>query len=89
MLIAQQGKLYIKINKNYSYFLGQDFDLQPDPLGNTQIEDLSKIDLDHLKSLTLIELTALFDNNNILWSRRKAKKKFKGIFKYLILHLPF
>lgn len=59
-----------------------DFDIQPDPLGNTLIADLSPLDLDHLKSLTLIELTALFDNNNILWSRRKAKKKFKenGLF---------
>jgi hypothetical protein len=45
----------------------QDFDIQPDPLGNTHIGDLSPSDLDHLKSLTLIELTALFENNNILW----------------------
>lgn len=59
-----------------------DFDIQPDPLGNTQITDLSQVDLDHLRSLTLIELTALFDNNNILWSRRKTKKKLKdhGLF---------
>lgn len=59
-----------------------DFDIQPDPLGNTHIGDLSPSDLDHLKSLALIELTALFDNNNILWSRRKAKKKFQetGVF---------
>ncbi|OPL20238.1 hypothetical protein AM593_01684, partial [Mytilus galloprovincialis] len=47
-------------------------------MGNTHIRDLSQVDLDHLRSLTLIELTALFDNNNILWSRRKTKKKLKG-----------
>ncbi|CAG2242165.1 ARHGAP18_28_40 [Mytilus edulis] len=59
-----------------------DFDIQPDPMGNTHIRDLSQVDLDHLRSLTLIELTALFDNNNILWSRRKTKKKLKdhGLF---------
>lgn len=80
---------YQKLDYYLNFKLLQDFDIQPDPMGNTHIRDLSQVDLDHLRSLTLIELTALFDNNNILWSRRKTKKKLKGKSDRRLCSLPY
>ena len=44
----------------------------------TDIEDLSEADVRKVRALALIELTALFDINNITYSRRKHKKRLKG-----------
>ncbi|CAH1797242.1 unnamed protein product [Owenia fusiformis] len=56
--------------------------LVQEPLGRTSINDLSPQDQSSLKTLSLIELTALFDVHNITYSKRKAKRKFKegGLF---------
>ncbi|XP_064653197.1 rho GTPase-activating protein 18-like isoform X2 [Lineus longissimus] len=53
------------------------FILVKDKLGTTHIGDLSAEDLDRVRSLALIELTALFDSHSIMYSCRKPKKKFK------------
>lgn len=59
-------------------FLFQNFVLVKDVLGVTNIEDLSEADVRKVRALALIELTALFDTNNITYSRRKHKKRLKG-----------
>ncbi|KAH9491963.1 Rho GTPase-activating protein 18 [Bulinus truncatus] len=58
------------------------FDASPDPLGITLIGDLADCDIEKVKSLALIELTALFDAYNIEHKPVKRKKKVKdqGIF---------
>ncbi|KAK3088633.1 hypothetical protein FSP39_021540 [Pinctada imbricata] len=60
----------------------KNFKLVADKLGVTHVEDLSTTDIDHIRSLSLIELTSLFDSHNIIYYRRKGKKKTKdhGIF---------
>ncbi len=52
--------------------------LVKDTLGVTRIDDLGRIDVQKIRALALIELTALFDTNNITYTRRKAKKRLKG-----------
>ena len=49
-----------------------------DVLGVTSIDDLCEADVKKVRALALIELTALFDTNNITYSRRKPKKRLKG-----------
>ena len=45
----------------------------------TTINDLGKADVARVRSLALIELTALFDVYNITYSRKKVKRRlFKG-----------
>ena len=56
----------------------QNYVLVKDVLGVTDIEDLSEADVRKVCALALIELTALFDTNNITYSRRKHKKRLKG-----------
>ena len=56
----------------------QNFVLVKDVLGVTNIDDLCEADVRKVRSLALIELTALFDTNNITYSRRKPKKRLKG-----------
>ncbi len=53
--------------------------MNPDPLGVTNINDLLESDVRKISALALIELTALFDTNNIMYTRRKAKKRLKGM----------
>ncbi|XP_048589876.1 rho GTPase-activating protein 18 [Nematostella vectensis] len=69
------------------------FTLTKDELGLTHISDMSKEDMEKVRSLALIELTALFDQHGIALHRRKPiKKKVKecGIFEvplqYLVQH---
>jgi len=58
--------------------------LTKEELGLTHIGDLSEYDMEKTKRLALMELTALFDKNNVpMKTRRKPnvnKLKFKGIF---------
>ena len=59
----------------------QNFTLTRDDYGITRIEDLSAKDMEKVRSLALIELTALFDQNNLVFNRRKpTKRKTKGNF---------
>ncbi|XP_065063081.1 rho GTPase-activating protein 18-like [Rhopilema esculentum] len=60
------------------------FTLQPEKLGITGIPDLSESDMVKVRSLALIELTALFDTCGIPMKRRKQftklKQKEHGVF---------
>ena len=49
-----------------------------DGLGITDVDGLSKKDLDRVRSLALIDLTALFDLHGITYVRRKAKARGRG-----------
>ncbi|OWF47308.1 rho GTPase-activating protein 18-like [Mizuhopecten yessoensis] len=58
------------------------FTLVHDKLGVTQMSDLSASDMSQIRSLALLELTSMFDNHNITYRHRKAKKRVKdhGLF---------
>lgn len=58
------------------------FSIMPDRLGVTMVTDLSLEDMNQIKSLALIELTALLERHHIIYHRRKGKKKGRdhGIF---------
>ena len=56
----------------------QDIVTTGDDLGITHVEGLSSKDLDRVRSLALIDLTALFDMYDITYIRRKAKGRGKG-----------
>ncbi|XP_076437931.1 rho GTPase-activating protein 18-like [Babylonia areolata] len=58
------------------------FEAKNDPLGVTFISDLAEADIPKIRSLALIELTALFDLYDITYSRAKRKKKARdhGLF---------
>lgn len=58
------------------------FSIMPDRLGVTMVTDLSLEDMNQIKSLALIELTALLERHHIMYHRRKGKKKGRdhGIF---------
>ncbi|GFS18191.1 rho GTPase-activating protein 18 [Elysia marginata] len=58
------------------------FEPKPDPLGVTLIGDLTAGDMGKIRALAHIELTALFDAYNVVYSRPKRRKKVKenGIF---------
>uniref|UniRef100_K1QX72 Rho GTPase-activating protein 18 n=1 Tax=Magallana gigas TaxID=29159 RepID=K1QX72_MAGGI len=60
----------------------KNFNIVPDRLGVTMVTDLSLEDMNQIKSLALIELTALFERHHIIYHRRKGKKKGRdhGIF---------
>lgn len=68
------------------------FTLEPETLGITRIADLSEPDLEKVRSLALIELTALFDKYNIAMKRRKQflkpRIKESGIFGVPLNALP-
>ena len=44
----------------------------------TYIDDISDTDMEHVKKQALLELTSLLDEQNILYGRRRAKRKYKG-----------
>ena len=48
-----------------------------DALGLTKLEDLGVTDVHNVQQLALIELTAMFDQYNISYSKRKSQKKKK------------
>ena len=57
----------------------QVFQSSIEPMGATLIDNLSEKDLSKVKSLALIELTALFDSHNISYSHSKRTKNIKGM----------
>uniref|UniRef100_T1JKW0 Rho-GAP domain-containing protein n=1 Tax=Strigamia maritima TaxID=126957 RepID=T1JKW0_STRMM len=57
-------------------------------LGVTLIEDLSAEDMKKIRSLVLIELSALFDQYNIHYSRRKGAKKKKKDAENCVFSVP-
>ena len=61
----------------------QNFTLAKEELGKTKIGDLSEEDMTKVRSLALIELTALFDAHEIPMNRKKSpsKLKLKGTWK--------
>ncbi|KAL8607685.1 hypothetical protein ACOMHN_039359 [Nucella lapillus] len=58
------------------------FEAKNDPLGVTFVGDLAETDIPKIRSLALIELTALFDLYDITYCRHKQKKKARdhGLF---------
>lgn len=66
------------------------FTLTKDELGVTGVKDLSTSDMEKVRSLSLIELTALFDSHGLALHRRKPiKKRVKesGIFEVPLQNL--
>jgi len=55
----------------------------------TRVDDLGKKDQKMLNTLAHIELTTIFDEFNIKFSRRKAKQKVKGILIAFLIFLFF
>ncbi|XP_028405819.1 LOW QUALITY PROTEIN: rho GTPase-activating protein 18-like [Dendronephthya gigantea] len=65
------------------------FTLSRDEYGVTRVDDLSAKDMEKVRSLALIELTALFEQNNLVFHRRKPNKrktKENGVFGVPLLH---
>jgi len=59
-----------------------------DDLGITHVDGLSKKDLDRVRSLALIDLTALFDMHDIHYVRHKARSRGRGwYFCFLTLYV--
>lgn len=57
----------------------QNFTLAKDELGVTRVQDISSQDMEKVRSLSLIELTALFDSHGLALHRRKPiKRKVRG-----------
>jgi len=56
----------------------KDIVMSEDDLGVTHVDGLSKKDLERVRSLALIDLTALFDMHGIAYVRRKAKGRGRG-----------
>lgn len=60
-----------------------------DGLGITDVDGLSKKDLERVRSLALIDLTALFDLYGITYVRRKAKSRGRGWWFQLVEVIPY
>ena len=59
--------------------LEQNFTLTKDELGVTGVHDLSPQDMEKVRSLSLIELTALFDSHGLALHRRKpVRRRVRG-----------
>ena len=52
--------------------------MEPDELGQTSICDVSEKDAQVLRQLNLLEVTSLFDEHNISWTRLRGRRKYKG-----------
>ena len=61
----------------FCYHSFQNFSLTKEELGMTRVGDLSEQDMVKVRSLALIELTALFDTYGISMNRRKPLTKLK------------
>ena len=58
----------------------QNFTLTKDELGVTRVQDISSQDMEKVRSLSLIELTALFDSHGLALHRRKpVKRRVRGM----------
>lgn len=77
--------------------LHQSFTIEPDILGITHIEDLSPMDMVKVRSLSLLELTVVFDDHNIpLRPRRPPRtKSYPGtyalvhVYMYMCVHILY
>jgi len=56
----------------------QDVVTSEDDLGITHVDGLGKKDLERVRSLALIDLTALFDMYGVTYVRRRAKGRGRG-----------
>ena len=56
----------------------QNFNLPTDILGVTHVRDLSDCDLEKIRRLSLLELTALYDGYQLVYHPLKKKKGAKG-----------
>ena len=57
----------------------QNFTLTKDELGVTRVQGISSQDMEKVRSLSLIELTALFDSHGLALHRRKpVKRRVRG-----------
>ena len=77
-IVTNMMKLFLCNVVILVFFFPQAFEAKNDPLGVTLIGDLAEVDMPKIRSLALIELTALFDLYDITYSRPKRKKKPKG-----------
>ncbi|CAH1247520.1 ARHGAP18 [Branchiostoma lanceolatum] len=82
---SSDAKLEVGAKSDDEYSADQlpNFTLVKDKLGVTKVGDLSERDMKKVRSLALIELTALFDTHNIELKRRrpgKVKLKESGVF---------
>ncbi|XP_019617835.1 PREDICTED: rho GTPase-activating protein 18-like, partial [Branchiostoma belcheri] len=82
---SSDAKLEVGAKSDDEYSADQlpNFTLVKDKLGVTKVGDLSEMDMKKVRSLALIELTALFDTHNIELKRRrpgKIKLKETGVF---------
>ena len=71
---------FSELKKSFCFNL-KNFTLTQEDLGMTRVGDLSELDMFKIRSLALIELTALFDAYSISMNRRKSplKQRFKGL----------
>ena len=70
---------YMPLLIKFFFLLKQNFTLTKDELGVTGVQDLSPQDMDKVRSLSLIELTALFDSHGLALHRRKPiKRRVRG-----------
>ena len=67
----------------YTYVVFQNYVLVKDKLGITKVCDLCSSDMQRVRTLALIELTALFDIYDITYGKRKNRKKLKGKKKHI------
>ncbi|XP_035659554.1 rho GTPase-activating protein 18-like [Branchiostoma floridae] len=82
---SSDAKLEVGAKSDDEYSADQlpNFTLVKDKYGVTKVGDLSERDMKKVRSLALIELTALFDTHNIELKRRrpgKVKLKESGVF---------
>lgn len=74
----QNGKIHSSDGKPFrepQFARLPNFTLTKDELGVTGVQDLSPQDMDKVRSLSLIELTALFDSHGLALHRRKPIKR--------------
>ena len=65
----------------------QNFTLTKDELGVTRVQDISSQDMEKVRSLSLIELTALFDSHGLALHRRKpVKRRVRGLLHQVSLN---
>ena len=65
----------------FSFSLMQNITIQRDKLGVTPVHFLATKDIDRVRQIALIELTAVFDRLNLTYTshRKSSKKRFKGM----------
>jgi len=74
MIVAYECYTSVQAGDNNA----QDIVVAQDDLGVTHVDGLSTEDLERVRSLALIDLTALFDMHGVTYARRKAKSRGRG-----------